>query len=127
MNTLTPPKTHSPRCHAFVGAFNECVCDGYHTFNELNEHRHELYIALCKSLLCVDVGRPYVWRAKYHSDGTEYEGWFILGINQEKGKQITYHLPVHFWDSTDFATDLGRAPEYDGHSSEDVINRIKKL
>ncbi len=68
-----------------------------------------------------------VWRSKKHSDGSEYEGWFIMGIGTEKGEMITYHLPMTYWENTSFAITRGTAPEWDGHTSADVINRIKSL
>ena len=120
--------THAKKCPA-LGYGIGCTCDGYHTFEELYEHRHALFIALCRNIEWssnpTNPDDQKVWRAKYHSDGSQYDGWFILGINKEKGKQITYHIPLALWDSTDFATDLGRAPEYDGHTSDDVILRLK--
>lgn len=107
--------------------------DGYHSFTELYDHRIELFIALChhqKTIYDEFGGRKdfeAVWRSKLHSDGTEYEGWFILGIRKEPGKQITYHLPTERWEDTEFAKTLDRAPEFDGHTSADVIERIKNL
>lgn|SRR3990167_2008278 len=103
------------------------VSDGYHTFDELYEHRFTLYIILCRALLCVDVGKPYIWRSKLHSDGSSFDGWFILGIHKEKGEQITYHLPLEKWEETNFADTLEKAPVWDGHSSADVLKRLQKL
>jgi len=97
------------------------VSDGYHTFGQLYDHRITLYIALAKKMA------SDVWRSVHHSDGSMYEGWFILGINKEKGKQITYHIPMERWEETDFAENLPMAPEWDGHTSEDVLNRIKNI
>ncbi len=103
------------------------VSDGYHTFNELYEHRHTLYIALCRALLANSCRSISIWRSKLHSDGSSYEGWFILGIHEEKGKQITYHLPLSKWEEMDFVVTLEKAPEYDGHTPQDVLERIKNL
>lgn len=114
------------------------VSDGYHTIGELYDHRITLYIALCKAKqdwlyppsIRNDLGDGYdkvVWRSKLHSDGSNYEGWFILGISREKGKQITYHIPLAHWDETDFAETLEKAPKWDGHTSADVLERIKAL
>lgn len=100
--------------------------DGYHTFTELYEHRHTVFIALCR-VLVESANHNGVWRSKLHSDGSAYEGWFILGIAKKLGEQITYHLPISKWESTDFAETLEKAPEYDGHTPEDVLNRLKKL
>ena len=69
----------------------------------------------------------FAWRSKLHSDGSKFEGRFILGMNEEKGKQITYHLPLSKWKETDFAKTLKKSPEFDGHSSDDVLERIAKL
>ena len=104
------------------------ISDGYHTFDELYEHRITLFIALCKKLS--ELGHePYVdggiWRSQLHSDGTCFEGWFILGIRTDKGHQITYHLPMSKWEETNFAQERGKAPEYDGHTSADVLERLK--
>lgn len=113
----------------------EKISDGYHTFEELYDHRFTLFIALCRQIELLDY--PFnvtrqraqrVWRSKTHSDGNPaYDGWFIMGIGSEKGKQITYHIPLSRWDETDFAMTLNQAPEWDGHSSADVLERLKKL
>ena len=100
------------------------ISDGYHTFTQLYDHRITLYIALCKKIY---LSAPIVWRSKLHSDGSSWDGWFILGIYTEKGKQITYHLPIERWNETNFAMTLDKAPEYDGHTSEDVLERLKDL
>lgn len=108
--------------------FNKMECsDGYHTFDELYEHRITLFIALGRQLM-MDTCRPVqVWRSKFHSDGTFLEGWFIMGIGSVKGKQITYHLPLSKWEETNFCFDMEKAPEFDGHTSNDVLNRLKTL
>lgn len=111
------------------------ISDGYHTFKELYDHRIELYITLCRLYLELirksgegeaDYYKP-VWRSRFHSDETHWDGWFLLGIEQEKGKQITYHLPASEWENCSFAYTLDKAPEFDGHGSYDVINRLKSL
>jgi hypothetical protein len=96
------------------------VSDGYHTFDELYEHRIVLFLALCRGLM----HRGYeVWRSQKHADGSEYEGWFIMGIHKNKGSQISYHLPLSKWEAADFAETLDNAPEWDGHSPADVLDR----
>lgn len=113
---------------------NITMSDGFHTFDELYEHRITLYIALAKQLGQIEDeadehGMPehLVWRSKLHSDGSSFDGWFILGIDKNKGEQITYHLPLSKWEETNFAETLELAPEWDGHSSADVLERLKKL
>ena len=100
----------------------DSISDGYHTFGELYQHRNSLFIALCRA-------HPEIprWRSKLHLDGTGFEGWFVLGLGKEKGKQISYHLPLSMWEETIFAETLDRASEFDGHKSEDVLKRLKDL
>jgi hypothetical protein len=96
------------------------VSDGYHKFNELYEHRHALFIALCRQmpLAC--------WRSRRHADGSMYDGYFVIGIWEEPSIQISYHLPIRLWSRTDFVKTLDRALEWDGHTSADVIERLYK-
>lgn len=106
------------------------ISDGYHTFGELYEHRIILFIALCKAIKIIynetRVFNP-IWKSKVHSDGSVWDGWFILGIYKTKGEQITYHLPESKWNDCDFAETLDKAPEWDGHTSADVLERLKNL
>lgn len=108
------------------------ISDGYHTFNELYEHRIVLYIALCRYMKSMRIGMghgnegAYVWKSRTHSDGSVWEGWFLLGIGTEPGEQITYHLPEKYWALCEF-TELEQAPEFDGHTSADVLKRISNL
>lgn len=105
------------------------ISDGYHTFTELYAHRIALYISLCKRIAedpLTEFTKP-VWKSRLHSDGKAWEGWFILGIMKEEGKQITYHLPESYWVDTDFAETLDLAPVWDGHTPDDVIERLKNL
>lgn len=95
------------------------VSDGHHMMDELYEHRHALWITVCRL--------HGAWRALRHSDGTCFDGWFVLGISYSQGTQITYHLPLRFWDDTEFAATLDNAPLYDGHTPGDVIERLKTL
>jgi len=120
--------------HKLIRAEGEelIVSDGFHTFDELYEHRIILFIALCRKI-SEPLPDSYseegieVWRSRFHSDGSSYEGWFILGINKELGQQISYHLPLSKWEETDFAETLDKAPEWDGHTANDVLERLKTL
>lgn len=104
---------------------NKEISDGYHTFDELYKQRNNLWIALCR--IAHNKGLP-VWRTIIHSDGTfSSRGWFVLVIDKERGEQMSYHMPMDMWTETDFAETLNRGYEYDGHTAEDVLNRISKL
>lgn len=97
------------------------VSDGYHSFNELYEHRCALFCALMKS-------RPdnVSWVSKAHNDGSSMAGWFIAGMNLPTGT-VTYHLPESMWEIACLtsARVLDRAPKWDGHTSADVVKRLK--
>ena len=138
--TVTRFNGYSPDCinpeRPFIeitGNEDMDASDGYHTFTELYEHRIALFIALARMSARqeMDVGRnpnsPYVWRSRLHSDGSVLDGWYIMGIGYFKGHQLTYHLPEKTWDETNFAETLECAAEWDGHTSHDVIERLKKL
>lgn len=96
------------------------VSDGYHTFNEIYDHRCVNFIAMCK-LLCLGPHTP--WVSRKDSEGKEMGEWFLLGIPAEEG-QISYHIPMKFWTLCKFADYLDKAPAFDGHTSEDVLNRL---
>ena len=103
------------------------VSDGYHTFNELYDHRVSLFLALCRH---VNPNDTRVWRSKAHhpeDDLDMYEGWFIMGVITNKGEQLSYHLPLSRWEETDFAETLDHAPKWDGHTPDDVLARLKTL
>jgi hypothetical protein len=95
------------------------LSDGYHTFQDLYDHRIELWITICH------LNRDRAWKSKLHSDGTMFNDSFILGLNRRKGKQITYHLNLKDWDRVD-VPELKNAPVWDGHTPEDVVNRLEK-
>ncbi len=97
------------------------ISDGYHTFRELYDHRHALFIALCRQ------HRNRAWRAELHADGTMYDDSFIMGLNTKPGLQISYHLPMRLWNDTGFAWTREKAPVWDGHDSVEVVRRLGQL
>jgi len=101
------------------------VSDGYHTFGELYEHRIELWIALCREWT-TKFPKGHVWRSPLHSNGTSIEGWFVLGAGFE-GDQMTYHLPLSRWSDCEFATERLMCPSFDGHTSADVLVRLRRF
>lgn len=89
--------------------------DGYHTFNELYEHRHLLFLNLIKD-------NKKAWKSKKHKDGTMYDDMFIAGLELENGI-ITYHLPIKYWQLCR-VYEIETAPEWDGHTPQDVCDRL---
>lgn len=111
-----------------LGADTNLISDGFHTFGELYDHRITLFLALGNVLdeRREDDEDVITWKSTQHSDGSIWAGWFIAGIGKEPGKQITYHIPMNMWDKC-LWDELGKAPEYDGHTSADVLERLLKL
>jgi hypothetical protein len=96
----------------------EEVSDGFHTMSELYAHRHALFIAATR----LDPDRS--WRSRLHHDGTFLgETWFVAGMDLPTGA-ISYHLPADRWDELDHVGTLERAPEWDGHTPDDVVQRL---
>lgn len=94
--------------------------DGFHTFDELYHHRAVLFS------LIVACFPSASWKSKRHSDGTMYDGMFIVGIETPEG-QATYHFREgKHWDLFQCRA-LDHAPEWDGHTPAQAIERINSL
>lgn len=94
--------------------------DGYHTFNELYHHRAVLFSVIVKAF------EDKAWKSKKHHDGTMYDGMFIVGIETPDG-QATYHYDIEpYWDMF-CCKEVEFAPEWDGHTPAQAIERIGKL
>lgn len=115
--------------------------DGYHSFEELYSIRLAYNVALFnewgrqhrpdksgRMYLSIPVPKHDVHKSQRHHDGELCfgGGWFIVVANLPSG-QISNHYEMKHWD-------LFRVPavekakyEWDGHTSEDVINRLKSL
>ena len=94
--------------------------DGYHTFDELYHHRAVLFSVVVRD------HAELAWKSKLHHDGTMYDGMFIVGIETPQG-QATYHYDIDpYWDMFD-CQEFERAPEWDGHTPSEAIERISIL
>ena len=106
------------------------VSDGYHTFDELYEHRCLLWVALLVQVsalveLCVhEFGVDWMGPTPEFVRFKHYEGWFLLGVIVPKVGQMSYHLPMKFWDDCGFAEE--KEWDFDGHTSNDVLVRIQQ-
>jgi hypothetical protein len=113
--------------------------DGYHTFNELYEHRTALFAALIAiwmsegwandtnygSTETCQANVPACWKSKLHADGTMFPDYFIVGIRLAHG-DISYHVNQKYWD--DFVCpEVATAPVWDGHTPNDVVERLFSL
>lgn len=91
--------------------------------DDLYWHRTLLYALVCQQF------KATAWRARKHHDGTGDEGWFIAGIRLPHDiGQISYHQPDRAWELFDGIATYESAPyEWDGHTSDDVVERLERL
>lgn len=97
------------------------ITDGYHTFDELYDHRMALFAIVCNQ------NTNMSWKSKNHHVGGDpmFEGMFIVGINTDEG-QVTYHYNMEHWDRFK-VTELENAPIWDGHTPQMCVERLLKL
>lgn len=95
------------------------VSDGYHSFDELYEHRMALMAPLMKAY------PELSWRSKQHAVGGEpmFKGFFVVGMNLPNG-QVSYHYKLQYWDIFHGIREVSHAPKWDGHTPEDVVERL---
>lgn len=122
------------------------ISDGYHTFNELYEFRkvynaalfNEWAAPLMSRLAAIERGelvQSNMCFAKYdvhkswkHSDGELCfgGGWFIVVAVLPTG-QISNHYEAKDWDLFKVPEVEQAKFEFDGHTGEDVLARLKAL
>ncbi len=95
------------------------VSDGYHTFNELYEHRNLLWINI------LNLKPEMAFKTRKNDKGEVWEGWFIAGMNTPFG-QLTYHLPEKHWNILDIS-EVESNSDYDQHTSHDVLERLELI
>ncbi len=101
------------------------ISDWYHTFGELYEHRHALLISLVNKSQLITTGEWPFTKSKVHFDWTSWDGLFIVQ-GYIRWKQISYHLPDKYRDKARCKIkDI--ADERDGHTSQDVIDRLLSI
>lgn len=87
------------------------LSDGYHTFDELYEHRCLLFLNLCFS-----EGSKCYWKP-------HYEGWFVLYFESPFG-QISYHIPDKYLPIAEKYFTRDDEHKWDGHTSDEVLARL---
>lgn len=130
------------------------LSDGYHTFNELYEFRKIYnaalfnewaldYYGVLKGHVVTDVMTIHpeiqnflnnikpkynVHKSWKHHDGELCfgGGWFIVSAMLPTGL-ISNHYKAEDWDLFKIPEVEKALHEFDGHTSEDVLNRLKKL
>ena len=105
------------------------LSDGYHSFDELYDHRCILFISLvnlCQEMNDRRSSRYEIFKCVEHHDSSRLDGWFLCVIKSHVG-QISYHLPDKYWDLLRCPAYLRSPIPFDGHTSDDVLQRLKKL
>lgn len=102
------------------------ISDGYHTFRELYEFRKVYNAALFNEW--ASQGKYDVHKSSHHNDGKECfgGGWFIVVAMLPTG-QITNHYEMKDWDLFKVPTCATAAYPFDGHTSNDVLQRLKTM
>ncbi len=100
--------------------------DGYHTFNELYEFRKIYNAALFNEWAKHE--QYDVHKSWKHHDGELCfgGGWFIVVAVLPSG-QISNHYKAEDWDLFKIPATERAKYEFDGHTSEDVLSRLKLL
>ena len=101
----------------------ENISDGYHTFKELYEFRKVYNASLFNEWY--SQGKYGVIKSKKHSDGVLCfgGGWFIVQAQTPFG-QVSNHYEMKDWDMFK-CEDVELPLPFDGHTSEDVLFRLK--
>jgi hypothetical protein len=102
------------------------ISDGWHTFGELYEFRKLYNAALFNAWH--DSGKVEVYKSVRHHDGELCFGGkhFIVVAILTKG-QISNHYKIDDWDLFDIPSYHSAKHAWDGHSSKDVVNRLKNF
>jgi hypothetical protein len=105
---------------------DENTSDGYHTFKELYEFRKVYNAALFNEW--AKINKYDVHKSKKHSDGEDCfgGGWFIVVAILPTG-QISNHYELKDWDLFNLPVVDKAKYEWDGHSPQDVLERLKQL
>lgn len=106
----------------FKGNFS----DGYHTFDELYEFRKVYNAALFNEW--ANDKKYNVHKSMRHYTGEECfgGGWFIVVAQLPTG-QISNHYEMHDWDLFKVPYVPTALFPFDGHTPQDVIERLKNL
>lgn len=102
----------------------EKFTDGYHSFEELYDYRLLYNAALFNEFAKQNLYD--VHKSKLHSDGEVPFGdpnWFIVMAELPTG-QISNHYEMKHWDLFN-VPEKELANEYDGHSPQDVADRLR--
>ena len=104
----------------------EDLSDGYHTFKELYEFRKVYNAALFNEW--ASQGEYDVHKSLRHYDGDKCfgGGWFIVVAVLPTG-QISNHYEMKDWDLFNIPEHDKSLFPFDGHTHDDVLQRLKAI
>lgn len=106
-----------PRQMVFKDAAPSDTSDGYHTFDDLYDHRRALTAALAACLPSWSIRT----RQHHPSDETPmFDGCFLVVIDLPGG-QVRYHYGLDHWTEFDHVREVDHAPLYDETGPADTI------
>ena len=102
------------------------MTDDYHSFNELYEFRKMYNAALFNEWAISD--KYSVHKSEYHNDGEKCFGgdWFIVSAMLPDGL-ISNHYELKDWSLFRVQSVEKALFEFDGHTSDDVLDRLKNV
>lgn len=103
-----------------IGGHPAQLTDGFHTMEELYDHRRALTAVLAAERADIS------WKSKAHhpDDSPMFEGgYFIVGIDTDAGT-ITYHYKLTHWDDFAEVPEVEHAPKWDGATPGDTVIRL---
>jgi hypothetical protein len=109
------------------------ISDGYHTFGELYEHRHALFLTLLevnRQLNNAAGGFEAWWTRRHHPNNDpmfDLEGMpgILVGFELSTGS-VQYHMPARFIPALEhIAFEILHGPYYDGTASPE--NAVKAM
>ena len=129
LTQLSEAVQQAKEMHKEETTITENTSDGYHTFKVLYDIRKAYNVALFNEWGKYDIPYYNVHKSRKHHDG-EYpfgkDNWFIVCAMLPTG-QISNHYPIEDWDLFKIpATDKALFP-FDGHTTEDVIQRLLSI
>lgn len=100
------------------------VSDGWHTFSELYDFR-KLYNAHLFNEWALS-GKYEVYKSKKHYDGEVcFDGDMFIVVAILPEGQISNHYKLKDWDLFEIPEYEKSKYEYDGHTPEDVLERLE--
>jgi hypothetical protein len=100
--------------------------DGYHSFDELYEFRMVYNAVLFNEWSKLGIYNTHKSLRHYSGELCFGGGWFVVVAVLPTG-QITNHYKIENWDLFNIQEVDKALYEFDGHTSKDVIERLKAL